>query len=199
MVLIWNDLACGDREGAAVLVALNSLFQIVAYSLLGYFYLTLLPGWLGLDTQGFEVSIWEVARTVLIFLGIPLARRLPDPAHRHPAPRPRLVREHVHPAHQPDHALRAAVHDRAAVRDPGRRDHGQPARRRADRAAAARLLPGHVRRLVRARQADRARLRPHDGARLHRRQQQLRARDRRLRRRLRRHLRARRSPASSAR
>lgn len=72
MVLIWNDLAGGDREGAAVLVALNSLFQIVAYSLLGYFYLTLLPGWLGLDTQGFEVSIWEVARTVLIFLGIPL-------------------------------------------------------------------------------------------------------------------------------
>ncbi len=72
MVLVWNDLACGDRESAAVLVALNSLFQIVAYSLLGYFYLTLLPGWLGLDTQGFEVSIWEVARTVLIFLGIPL-------------------------------------------------------------------------------------------------------------------------------
>jgi ACR3 family arsenite transporter len=72
MVLVWNDLACGDREGAAVLVALNSLFQIVAYSFLGYFYLTLLPGWLGLDTQGFEVSIWEVARTVLIFLGIPL-------------------------------------------------------------------------------------------------------------------------------
>ena len=72
MVLVWNDLACGDREGAAVLVALNSLFQIAAYSLLGYFYLTLLPGWLGLDTQGFEVSIWEVARTVLIFLGIPL-------------------------------------------------------------------------------------------------------------------------------
>jgi len=72
MVLIWNDLACGDREGAAVLVALNSLFQIIAYSFLGYFYLTLLPGWLGLDTQGFEVSIWEVARTVLIFLGIPL-------------------------------------------------------------------------------------------------------------------------------
>ncbi len=72
MVLVWNDLACGDREGAAVLVAINSLFQIVAYSFLGYFYLTVLPGWLGLDTQGFEVSIWEVARTVLIFLGIPL-------------------------------------------------------------------------------------------------------------------------------
>jgi ACR3 family arsenite transporter len=73
MVLIWNDLARGDNDAAAVLVAINSLFQIAAYSLLGYFYLTLLPGWLGLDTQGFEVSLWEVARIVLIFLGVPLA------------------------------------------------------------------------------------------------------------------------------
>lgn len=73
MVLIWSDLACADREATAVLVAINSLFQIVAYSLLGYFYLTVLPGWLGLDTQGFSVGIWEVAKTVLIFLGIPLA------------------------------------------------------------------------------------------------------------------------------
>jgi len=44
----------------------------VAYSLLGYFYLSVLPGWLGLDTQGFQPGIWEIARTVLIFLGIPL-------------------------------------------------------------------------------------------------------------------------------
>ncbi|MBJ7332259.1 MAG: ACR3 family arsenite efflux transporter [Solirubrobacteraceae bacterium] len=73
MVLIWSDLACGDGEATALLVAINSLFQIVAYSLLGWFYLTALPGLLGLDTQGFEVSMWEVARTVLIFLGIPLA------------------------------------------------------------------------------------------------------------------------------
>jgi ACR3 family arsenite transporter len=73
MVLIWNDLARGDRDRAAVLVVFNALFQVVAYSFLGYFYLTVLPGWLGLDTQGFEVGIWEVARTVLIFLGIPLA------------------------------------------------------------------------------------------------------------------------------
>jgi len=72
MVLIWNDLAGGDRDRAAVLVVFNALFQVAAYSLLGYFYLTLLPSWLGLDTQGFEVGIWEVARTVLIFLGIPL-------------------------------------------------------------------------------------------------------------------------------
>lgn len=73
MVLIWSDLACGDGEATAVLVAINSVFQVVAYAVLGWFYLTALPGLLGLDTQGFEVSMWEVARTVLIFLGIPLA------------------------------------------------------------------------------------------------------------------------------
>jgi arsenite transporter len=73
MVLVWNDIAEGDRERAAMLVVFNAIFQVLAFSLLGYFYLTVLPGWLGLDTQGFEVGIWEVARTVIIFLGIPLA------------------------------------------------------------------------------------------------------------------------------
>ncbi len=72
MVLIWNDLAGGDRDRTALLVVFNALFQVAAYSLLGYFYLTVLPGWLGLDTQGFQVGIWEVAKTVLVFLGIPL-------------------------------------------------------------------------------------------------------------------------------
>jgi ACR3 family arsenite transporter len=73
MVLIWNDLACGDREAAAVLVAINSVFQIVAYSILGYFYLQLLPNWLGLDTATLDVTMWDIAKIVLVFLGIPLA------------------------------------------------------------------------------------------------------------------------------
>ena len=72
MVLIWNDLACGDREAAAVLVAINSVFQIVAYAVLGYFYLELLPSWLGLGTATLDVSVWDIARIVLVFLGIPL-------------------------------------------------------------------------------------------------------------------------------
>lgn len=72
MVVIWNDLACGDREAAAVLVAINSVFQVVAFSLLGWFYLTVLPGWLGLDSEGLDVSIWQIALNVLFFLGIPL-------------------------------------------------------------------------------------------------------------------------------
>lgn len=72
MVVIWNDLACGDREAAAVLVALNSLFQVVAFAGLGWFYLSVLPGWLGLATTSLDVPTWQVARSVLVFLGIPL-------------------------------------------------------------------------------------------------------------------------------
>ncbi len=72
MVLIWNDLAGGDREAAAVLVALNSLFQILMFAVLGYFYLKVLPGWLGLSTVGLHLSIGRIAETVAIFLGVPL-------------------------------------------------------------------------------------------------------------------------------
>jgi len=72
MVIIWNDLACGDREAAAVLVAINSVFQVVAFAGLGWFYLSVLPGWLGLDQTGINASPWDIARSVLIFLGIPL-------------------------------------------------------------------------------------------------------------------------------
>jgi len=74
MVLLWNDLACGDREAAAVLVAVNSVFQIVAFAALGWFYLEVLPGWLGLgDGEAIGVSPLEIAGSVLVFLGIPLA------------------------------------------------------------------------------------------------------------------------------
>jgi arsenite transporter len=73
MVIIWNDLACGDREAAAVLVALNSVFQVLAFGLLGWFYLDLLPRWMNLgDGQGLDVSVWHIALNVIIFLGIPL-------------------------------------------------------------------------------------------------------------------------------
>lgn len=72
MVIIWNDLACGDREAAAVLVALNSIFQVIMFAVLGWFYLSVLPGWLGLEQTTISTSPWEIAKSVLIFLGIPL-------------------------------------------------------------------------------------------------------------------------------
>ena len=72
MVLIWTDLACGDREMAAVLVALNAVFQVLAYAALGVFYLNVLPAWLHLPTQSLHVSFAAIAVTVVVFLGIPL-------------------------------------------------------------------------------------------------------------------------------
>jgi ACR3 family arsenite transporter len=72
MVMIWNDLACGDREAAAVLVAINSVFQVAAFGALGWFYLQLLPSWLGLSATSADFSFQAITKSVLIFLGIPL-------------------------------------------------------------------------------------------------------------------------------
>ncbi|GAA3281299.1 ACR3 family arsenite efflux transporter [Nesterenkonia halobia] len=72
MVLVWNDLACGDREAGAVLVAINSVFQVVMFGVLGWFYLQLLPSWLGLPTTSAEFSVGAITLSVLVFLGIPL-------------------------------------------------------------------------------------------------------------------------------
>ncbi|GAB2673505.1 ACR3 family arsenite efflux transporter [Saccharopolyspora gloriosae] len=72
MVVIWNDLARGDREAAAVLVALNSVFQVLAFAGLGWFYLSVLPGLLGLAQAELAVSPWDIAGSVLVFLGVPL-------------------------------------------------------------------------------------------------------------------------------
>ena len=168
MVLIWNDLACGDREAAAILVAINAVFQIVAFAVLGYFYLEVLPGWLGLDQAALDVSVWEHRQVRPGLPRHPAAGRLPHPHPRRARQGPRVVREHVPAPDRPGRPVRAAVHHRPAVRPPGRHHHQPAARRRPHRGPAAGLLRAHVGRLHAADQGARVRLRARDRRVVHR-------------------------------